>query len=229
MGPINANQGCSRRGSALVLLASLLVCCPLLAHTSAAHAQAGPAPAPCPAPPPGATATGSVSPSEIVVCVQSLPITLATFTHWAEVARKSEGTPKHPADAKEVAKEVLGFLISSDWVLEEAHALHVVVPARTVRREFERIRAQQFPKPGEFGKFLISSGQTPADLMFRVKLNLLSARIQARVLAAHHDARDKQRALARFAGGFKRRWQSRTYCTPEYASIDCGHVVSPPL
>jgi hypothetical protein len=128
-----------------------------------------------------------------------------------------------------VAKEVLGFLISSDWLLEEARSLHIHLSDREVRREFERIRAQQFPKHGEFGAFLKQTGQTAADLLFRVKLNLLSGRVQAHIVAAQRSARGKERALARFIRDFKRRWQALTYCTPEYAVVDCGRVVSPPL
>ncbi len=158
--------------------------------------------------------------------MNSLPITGTAVAHWSEVARKSEGGPP---TAHEVIDEVLGFLISSDWILEEARVRHIQISARTVRRAFERIRAQQFPKRGEFGAFLKQSGQTAADLQFRVRLNLLSGSLTAHVLAGQHSSRAKQRALANFIGNFKRRWQARTYCTTGYAVPDCGHVVSPPL
>jgi hypothetical protein len=221
------------------LLAALLVCCGCLA-VQRAHAETQP-PETCPVPPPGARAVASAAstpiqpslqppPAEVLVCVKSLPITGAAFTHWAEVARTSEGpAAKHSASAREVAVQVLGFLISSDWVIEEARALHIHVSAGTVRRSFERIRAQQFRKPGEFGAFLKSSGQTAGDLLFRVRLNLLSERVQRHVLAGAGGVSAKERALARFVRNFKRRWQARTYCSPEYAVVDCGRVVSPPL
>jgi hypothetical protein len=168
--------------------------------------------------------------AEILVCVAGLSITGAEYTHWAEVARKDEGaSPKHPASNQEIEKEVLGFLISSDWTLEQARALHIHVSDREVHREFERIRAQQFPKHGEFGAFLEQTGQTGADLLFRVKLNMISNRLLARVGARQHGTRARERALARFVKGFKQRWQARTYCAPEYADPDCGHVVNVPL
>jgi hypothetical protein len=228
----------SRRASlGLVLLSLVLLACCVGTAVPQAHALTAPAPEACPAtsgaaevPASPNLAAPAPAATQIVVCVHDLPILGATYTHWAEVAKKSEGPkPKHSATAREVTEEVLGFLISSDWILEEAHRRHVEIPARTVRRSFERIRAKQFPKHGEFGAFLKSSGQTTADLEFRVKLNLLSGRLTARVLASQHTARAKQHALANFVKGFKSRWQSTTYCTSEYAVLDCGHVVAPPL
>jgi hypothetical protein len=218
---------------------------------AAPRARAGMVAAPetCPEAPPGAAAAlgraaRALAPAaalaqpplaappatQILVCVGSLPITGAVFAHWSDVARKSEGpAPKHPASAGQIADEVLSFLISSDWILEEARALHIHLAAPTVRRAFERIRFQQFPRHGEFGRFLRESGQTPADLLFRVRLNLLSTRVQAHVLRGRRSAQARQRALVRFIHDFKRRWQARTYCTTGYAVADCGHVVSPPL
>ena len=71
------------------------------------------------------------------------PITGATFDHWATVARKSAGpnTPrKHhakspPVPVGETIKEVMGFLISSDWVIGEAAQLGISLSEATVRRQ----------------------------------------------------------------------------------------------
>lgn len=164
------------------------------------------------------------------MCIASRSITGAIFEHWADVARISEGAaPTNPLTSGEVVKEVMGFLISSDWVLGEAHALKVHASVREVRRSFERIRRREFPKEKEFRAFLMQSGQTVTDLLFRVKLNLLSTRIQKRVLAGHRSAASKRRALSRFVKGFKRKWQAQTYCAAEYAIGDCGHVQAAPL
>lgn len=151
----------------------------------------------------------------------------ATYAHWLTVAKKSQGpTGKgHPeASATELQSEVLGFLISSDWVTGEAADLGVIVSAGEARKSFDHIRNQQFPKHGEFEKFLRQSGETVADLLFRVELNLLSQRIQRRVTAGHHSASSKQRALSHFVKAFKAKWQAQTYCAAQYAVADCGHV-----
>jgi hypothetical protein len=116
------------------------------------------------------------------------------------------------------------FLISSDWILAEAQALHINVSVVTVRREFARIRGEQFPKLSEFRAFLVRSGQTMADLLFRVRVNITSERTQRHVLARHHGARRKARALRRFLGSFKTKWMARTFCEPAFIVPYCGHV-----
>ena len=82
---------------------------------------------------------------------------------------------------KSLQQEVLGFLISSSWVLGEAGSLGVKVSDKEVKKRFEQIRNQQFPKTSEFEKFLANSGQTVSDLLLRVKLNLLSSKIQQKI------------------------------------------------
>lgn len=83
---------------------------------------------------------------------------------------------------KSLQQEVLGFLISSQWVIGEASSLGVKVSDAEVKKRFEQIKSQQFPKAAEFEKFLASSGQTVSDLLLRVKLNLLSSKIQQKIV-----------------------------------------------
>jgi foldase protein PrsA len=85
---------------------------------------------------------------------------------------------------KALQQEVLGFLISADWVIGEAGALGVKVSDKEVQKEFEKVKNQQFPKAAEFEKFLANSGQTVSDLLLRLKLNLLSSRIQQKITKA---------------------------------------------
>ena len=82
---------------------------------------------------------------------------------------------------KSLQQEVLGFLISSSWVLGEAGSLGVKVSDKEVKKRFEQIRNQQFPKSAEFEKFLANSGQSVSDLLLRVKLNLISSKIQQKI------------------------------------------------
>jgi len=83
---------------------------------------------------------------------------------------------------KNLLQQVLGFLISSQWVIGEANSLGVKVSDKEVKKQFESIKAQQFPKAAEFEKFLATSGQSVSDLLLRVKLNLLSTKIQQKVI-----------------------------------------------
>ena len=162
------------------------------------------------------------------MCVGSESITGAVYSHWATIARRSEGSAGKalPPSTAQTRTEALEFLISSDWVLGEARDLHVGVSAAQIKRKFDRIKGQQFRTRAEFEAFLRSSGETVADLLFRVQLNLLSERIQRHVSAVPGGPRAKQRALSRFVEAFKAKWLAQTYCAAEYTVQDCGHVQS---
>jgi hypothetical protein len=98
-----------------------------------------------PGPPSPAGALGP-APEQIVACVGSQSIMGATFSHWAVVAQKSEGSSKHRLSASQVMKQAMSFLISSDWVLGEATDVNIHVSESEVRHTFDHIRTQQFPK-----------------------------------------------------------------------------------
>ncbi|MEA2140788.1 MAG: foldase protein PrsA [Solirubrobacteraceae bacterium] len=83
---------------------------------------------------------------------------------------------------KTLQQEVLGFLISSNWVIGEAKSLGVKLSDAEVKKQFGKIKSQQFPKAAEFEKFLKTSGQSVSDLLLRVKLNLLSQKIQQKIV-----------------------------------------------
>jgi foldase protein PrsA len=82
---------------------------------------------------------------------------------------------------KALQQQVLGFLISSDWVLGEAESQGVKVTDKEVVKHFNQLKKQQFPKEAEFQKFLTSTGQSVSDLLLRVKLSMLSQKIQEKV------------------------------------------------
>ncbi len=114
--------------------------------------------------------------------------------HLAKTAPKPAKGQKAPTTAqlkseceteyKSLQTEVLGFLISSQWVIGEASSLNVKLSDAEVRKEFTKIKNTQFPKASEFEKFLSSSGQTVSDLLLRVKLNMLSQKIQKQIVKA---------------------------------------------
>ena len=116
----------------------------------------------------------------------------ACIAHLAATAPKPAKGQKAPTNAtlksecaqqyKSLQTEVLGFLISSAWVVGEGEHLGVKVTDKEVKKQFEKIKTQQFPKAAEFEKFLKSSGQTVSDLLLRVKLNTLSSKIQQKIV-----------------------------------------------
>jgi foldase protein PrsA len=87
---------------------------------------------------------------------------------------------------KQLQQQVLGFLISSDWVLGESASLGVKVSDAEVHKQFEKVKTAQFPRAAEYEKFLANTGQSTSDLLLRVKLNLLSSKIQEKIAKRKH-------------------------------------------
>jgi len=167
-----------------------------------------------------AAQTGSASGAETVI--PEPPAYKACIAHEKAIAPKPTKTTPAPTEAelkseceeqyKSLQTEVLGFLISSEWVLGEASHLGVKVSDKEVTKEFEKIKNEQFPKAAEFQKFLHSSGQTVSDLLLRVKLNLLSQKIQTKIAKGKSTVTKAQ--IAKYYNENKQR-----YGTPERRTI----------
>jgi hypothetical protein len=189
------------------------------------------APTGCPPAPQAVTGAGLSAPvheamtsqQTVVACVAWMAITRRTFAHWATIAR-SAGPHTHQVT---IVREVMSFLISSDWLRGEAQQFGIHVSRAKVRRKFNRLRHDQFPHEREFRKFLRRTKETVADLLLRVEVQLLADRIlrhEQRLAARLHGAARREAAISRYIEGFKTRWTAQTYCLPHYAVPDCGHV-----
>jgi foldase protein PrsA len=135
-----------------------------------------------------ATAPGKTAPKPVVPDPPSYSACIAHLEATAPKPAKGQSKPtaaqlktQCEQQYKALQQQVLGFLISSAWVLGEAESQGVHASDAEVKKQFEQIKNQQFPKAEEFKKFLASSGQSVTDLLLRVKLNLLSSKIQQKV------------------------------------------------
>jgi foldase protein PrsA len=78
--------------------------------------------------------------------------------------------------------QVLQLLISFQWIQGEAQDMGVKVSDQEVMKSFQQQKKQAYPKEAQYQKFLKQSGQTQADILQRVKLDLLSNKIRDKVL-----------------------------------------------
>ena len=120
-------------------------------------------------------------PPTYTACIAHLEATAAKPAKGQSKPTAAELKSECEQQYKSLQTEVLGFLISSEWVIGEGNHLGVKVSDKEVKKEFEKIKNEQFPKAAEFEKFLATSGQTVSDLLLRVKLNMLSSKIQQKV------------------------------------------------
>jgi foldase protein PrsA len=84
------------------------------------------------------------------------------------------------------------FLISSQWLLQETAKRKIVASDKEVRTTFDQQKKQSFPKEADYQKFLTTSGQTEADLLFRIKQTVLINKLQQSIIKDKGTVSDKQ-------------------------------------
>ena len=123
-------------------------------------------------------------------------ISKTTFNHWYLVVSKQpqpgQKKPKPPPalDSKQgeaLKQQVMQFLISSYWIDGEASERGLSASPTEVQRQFAQTKKQSFPNDSAYKKFLASSGQTVQDLLFRVRLDVLSNKIRENVTSGTSD------------------------------------------
>jgi len=89
-------------------------------------------------------------------------------------------------------QQVMQFLVSAEWIQEEADKQGVKVADKQVQKQFADQKKQSFPKEDDYKKFLANSGMTEADLLFRVKLDIVSNDVRNKVIKGKDKVTDAQ-------------------------------------
>jgi hypothetical protein len=171
---------------------------------------------------PGVVAGGSGSGANVdtVALVSTTPIARSSYEHWLSV-EKALGVNEN------TSHRTLAFLITSDWVLAEAAARGISVSEAEVKQRLAKIERQSFPKPGSLQQFLKKAGESEADLLARVKVELLQSRIAAKITSGRSSAQGKT-LLASFERAFQRHWKSYTTCKAGYVMEYCSEYKGKP-
>lgn len=77
--------------------------------------------------------------------------------------------------------QVMSFLISAEWIEQEAAERDISVTDEELQKKFEETKKQSFPKEEDYEKFLKTSGMTQEDVLFRVRLDTLSNQLRESV------------------------------------------------
>jgi foldase protein PrsA len=80
---------------------------------------------------------------------------------------------------------VMQFLVSADWIIGEAKDRGLSATDTEVKHQFNQTKSQSFPNDKAYQKFLQTSGQTVEDLLFRVKLDVLSNKIRQQLTSGN--------------------------------------------
>lgn len=152
-------------------------------------------------------------PPNYTACIAHLQATTPKPAKGQSAPSNAELKSQCEQQYKSLQQEVLGFLVSSQWVLGEASSLGVKLSDKEVTKQFEQIKSQEFPQAATFEKFLQSSGQTVSDLLLRVKLNMLSSKIQQKIAKTKGKVTHAQ--VVKYYNENKQR-----YGTPEKRNVD---------
>ncbi len=79
-----------------------------------------------------------------------------------------------------LSSQVMDFLIKAYWYQADATRMHIKVSDAQVQKAFQTAKQQQFPTQAQFQAFLTSTGQTLADVIFRVRVNQIYLKLLAK-------------------------------------------------
>lgn len=135
--------------------------------------------------------------------------------------------PSKPGAGYQAAKqEVLGFLITADWIIGEGSALGVKLSDEEVKRELVKEKVAAFPEPAKFKAYLQSAGETVSDVLLSLKVKMLEQKLQERALKGKTETA-QQRAFAAFVKRFRNKWTAKTECRAGYVVVDCKEYKAP--
>jgi len=169
---------------------------------------------------PAASTRSTAASANAVASAAGTPIAKASYEHWLAVERAGGAT-------SDAGHRALGFLLTSQWVLGEAAARKLSISDAAVKQRFAQVSKQSFPKAGALQKFLAKADETEADLLARVKVELLQSRIVAQVTAGKPAAQHTA-LLASFEKAFQAHWKRYTTCKPGYVMEDCSEYTGKP-
>src|ERR1700759_425638 len=76
--------------------------------------------------------------------------------------------------------QVMDFLIKAYWYQADAHKLGIKLTNAQVQKALVSAKKSQFSTAAQYASFLKSSGQTNADILFRVRVNQIFQKLSAR-------------------------------------------------
>lgn len=126
-------------------------------------------------------------PSGDVAVVEDTPddvgdVTQEDFDHALELAATQAGEkkPPKPGSAKydELKETALNSLFEAIWLQGQAAEWGIEVSDAEIAKEEKKLKKESFKTKKEFQDFLKESGFTPADVTERVKLQVLSTKLQ---------------------------------------------------
>ena len=119
----------------------------------------------------------------------------------AQLPKPAKGQPKVSdtqikaqcqSEFDQLRDQVMQLLVSSQWIQQQAADLGIEASDADVQKQFQKTKKQAFPNEADYKKFLAQSGQSEADILFRVRVDYLSNKIRAKVTKGKDQVTDAQ-------------------------------------
>jgi parvulin-like peptidyl-prolyl isomerase len=126
-------------------------------------------------------------PSGDVALVEDVPsevgeVTQARFDHALALASKSGGEKKVPkpgsAKYEELKETALNALFEAIWLQGQGEEEGVEPSEKEISEELKKLKKESFKSEAEYKKFLKESGYTAEDVNERVKLQIITTKLQ---------------------------------------------------
>jgi hypothetical protein len=155
-------------------------------------------------------------------------ISRADFHHaliQAAVQKGRRSAPKPGGNGYGKLKKIaIGELLGVVWIQGQAAEMGIGTTRRQVARELARLKKQAFKDLADYHRFLKEAHYTRRDVHERVEIQILSTRIQERIVTGVNGKVAQQKAFARFLAEYSKRWKSRTVCAPGYVIASCSNA-----
>ncbi|HET8979440.1 MAG TPA: SurA N-terminal domain-containing protein, partial [Solirubrobacteraceae bacterium] len=79
-----------------------------------------------------------------------------------------------------LSSQVMDFLIKAYWYQADAHKMGIKLTDAQVQAALAKAKKSQFQTASQYQNFLTQSGQTPQDILFRVRVNQIYTKLTAR-------------------------------------------------
>ena len=115
--------------------------------------------------------------------------------------------------------QALSMLLMAEALEQEAADRDIEVSLDDARARWEPIASRQFKTKKALERFL--GGQTEADLLAQLRLQVLTERIDDQVSEQAGGGKPGAKAVEQFQKDFQQRWQDKTACSGDYAAPGC--------
>lgn len=149
-----------------------------------------------------ATQSGSTSvivpndPPDFKGCIKQVRKDLPSLSTTSDKTLKSDCAQLFG----QLSSQVMDFLIKAYWYQADAHKLGIQLTDAQVNKAFAQAKKQEFPSASQYTAFLTETGQTDADIRFRVRVNKVydelikrvTKKVTAAEIAAYYEAHKSQ-------------------------------------